>query len=76
MVCGIALLFYVGDVTGLKARLAVYPNGIESGAGTHVSVVQQNLKTDLEIPAEIECGSFAQIGSTNLYSLIKNMDCM
>ena len=59
--------FYLGDVTGLKARLAVYPNGIESGAGTHVSVVLQNLETDLEIPAEVECGSFTQIGigSTN-----------
>lgn len=54
--------FYLADITGLKARLALYPNGIESGAGTHVSVVLQNLGTDLETSAEIECGSFAQIG--------------
>lgn len=54
--------FYFGDIAGLKARLAVYPNGIKSGTGTHVSVVLQNLEIDLETPTEIECGSFAQIG--------------
>ena len=54
--------FYLVDITGIKARLAVYPNGIESGTGTHVSVVLQTLETDLEIPAEIEYGSFTQIG--------------
>jgi hypothetical protein len=54
--------FYLFHITGLKARLALYPNGIESGAGTHVSIVLQNLETDLEMPVKIECGSFAQIG--------------
>ena len=54
--------FYLGDIAGLKVRLAVFPNGIKSGAGTHVSVVLQNLERDLDTPTEIECGSFAQIG--------------
>ena len=70
--------FYLIDITGLKARLAVYPNGIKSGAGTHMSVVLQNLETDLEIPAEIECGSFAQIGirSTNSDKLEHTYYCI
>ena len=41
---------------------SVYPNGIESGAGTHVSLALQNLQRDQQTPIEMECGLFAQIG--------------
>ena len=44
--------FYLGDITGLKLRLAVYPNGIKEGAGTHVSLVVECLERDLKEPKE------------------------
>ena len=53
--------FYLGDITGLKLRLAVYPNGIKEGACTHVSLVIECLKRDLEDPKEMECGSYVNV---------------
>lgn len=48
--------FYMGDIAGLKLRLAVYANGIQSGANTHTSLIVQNLKRDVEEPTTILCG--------------------
>ena len=53
--------FYLGDITGLKLRLVVYPNGIKDGAGTHVSLVIECLERDLKEPKRMECGSHVQV---------------
>lgn len=50
--------FYLNVVTGLKLRLAVYPNGIKEGARIHVSLVIECLKRDLEDPKQMECGCY------------------
>lgn len=42
--------FYVGGITGLKLRLAVYTNGIRSGLNTHISLIIQNLERDVTDP--------------------------
>ena len=55
--------FYIGGVDGLKLRLAVYPDGIETGAGTHVSLVIQKLKLDLEVQPRTTCGLLLHIKS-------------
>ena len=49
--------FFLGDVTELKLRLAVYPNGIKEGAGTHVSLVVECLERDVKESVDMECGS-------------------
>lgn len=48
--------FHLGDMTGLKLRLRVYPNGIKEGARTHVSLVVECLERDLKEPIKVECG--------------------
>ena len=53
--------FYLGDVTGLKLRLAVYPNGIKAGAGTHVSLVIECLERDVKEPKDMQCGSYVEV---------------
>ena len=53
--------FYLGDITGLNLRLAVYPNGIKEGAGTHVSLVVECLERDLKEPKEMECGNYVNV---------------
>ena len=57
--------FYLGDITGLKFRLAVYPNGIESGADTHVSLVIECLERNLKEPIEMVCGHYIHVEVTN-----------
>ena len=42
--------FYLGDITGLKLRLAVYPNGIKEGAGTYASLIIECLERDFKEP--------------------------
>ena len=60
--------FYLGDITGLKLRLVVYPNGIAKGANTHVSLVIECLPKDLKESSEeseVECGSYVKITTSN-----------
>lgn len=57
--------FYLGDIAGMKIRLAIYPNGIQSGAHTHMSLLVQNLKRDEGIRAKLLCGSYVQVSINN-----------
>ena len=53
-----SLPFYVWDSAGLKLRLAVHANGIQSGVNTHISLIVHNLKRDIDItgPPKKLCG--------------------
>jgi hypothetical protein len=54
--------FYLGDATGLKLRLVIYPNGIAEGADTHVSLVIECLPKDVkESLPDVECGSYVKV---------------
>ena len=65
--------FYLGDIAGLKLRLAVYPNGVQEGAGTHVSLIIECLESDARVPKDIECGSYIKVVTgSNVY---KNYVC-
>ena len=57
--------FFLGDVTGLKLRLVVYPNGIKEGAGTHVSLVVECLERDVKESVDMECGSFVKVTTSS-----------
>ena len=59
--------FYLGNISGLKLRLAIYPNGVANGTGTHVSLVIECLPNDLKesVPAYIECGSYVKITTSS-----------
>ena len=48
--------FYLGDVTGLKLRLRIHPNGVKEGARTHLSLVVECLERVLHEPIKVECG--------------------
>ena len=58
----------------MKLRLAVYPNGILSGAHTHMSLLVQNLKREEKVPAKIQCGSYVQV-NVGSSSLLATSDC-
>ena len=60
--------FYLSEITGLKLRLAVYPNGIKSGARTHVSLVVQCLQRDLKEPIVLPCGSYIRVDINSTFS--------
>ena len=59
---------YLSEVTGLKLRLAVYPNGIKSGARTHVSLVVHCLQRDLKEPIVLPCGSYIHVDINSTFS--------
>ena len=67
--------FYLGDITGLKLRLAVYPNGIKEGAGTHMSLVIECLERDLCEPKQMECGNVVNVMINNYYSICTEEFC-
>ena len=57
--------FYLGDVTGLKFRFVVYPNGVQESEGTHVSLIVECLESDAKEPKDIQCGSHIKIIVSN-----------
>ena len=65
--------FYLGDIAGMKMWLAVYPNGIQSGSHTHMSLLVQNLKRDEDVRAKPLCGSYVQVSIDN--SRCTETDC-
>ena len=66
--------FYLDDITGLKLRLAVYPNGIKEGADSHMSLVIECLERDLKEPKEMECGNYIHVKVTSSDYLMNTGD--